>query len=321
MSVGFIGAGQLAQALVRGFSVAGVIATHRITASSPDTELPTVQQLRKMGVNFTTSNKETVSRSDVLFLAVKPHIIPFVLDEIGPDIEDRHLIVSCAAGVTISSIEKKLQQYRTSPKVMRCMTNTPVVVREGATVYATGTHAEVEDGKLLEQLMASVGYCTEVEEDLIDAVTGLSGSGPAYAFLAVDALADGGVKMGLPRRLAVRLGAQALLGAARMLLDSEQHPGQLKDNVCSPGGATIHALHVMESGGFRSLLINAVEASCVRTRELQFLADQEKISRAAIKKTTLDKVLQQPGVTADAVSVRTRGISIFNNTNPRIKKN
>eukprot|EP00064_Thunnus_orientalis_P000202 superscaffoldBa00000009_g202 len=328
MSVGFIGAGQLAHALVRGFTAAGVIATHRITASSPDTDLPTVQGLRKLGVNFTTSNKETVSKSDVLFLAVKPHIIPFVLDEIGPDIEDRHLIVSCAAGVTISSIEKaslsrltKLQQYRTTPKVMRCMTNTPVIVREGATVYATGTHAEVEDGKLLEQLMASVGYCTEVEEDLIDAVTGLSGSGPAYAFTAVDALADGGVKMGLPRRLAVRLGAQALLGAARMLLDSEQHPGQLKDNVCSPGGATIHALHVMESGGFRSLLINAVEASCVRTRELQFLADQEKISPAAIKKTTLDKVLQQPGVSVEAVGVRSRGISVFNNSKPRTKNN
>lgn len=305
---------------MRGFTAAGVIATHRITASSPDTDLPTIHQLRKLGVNLTTSNKETVSRSDVLFLAVKPHIIPFVLDEIGPDIEGRHLIVSCAAGVTISSIEKKLQQYRTAPKVMRCMTNTPVVVREGATVYATGTHAEVEDGKLLEQLMASVGYCTEVEEDLIDAVTGLSGSGPAYAFTAVDALADGGVKMGLPRRLAVRLGAQALLGAARMLLDSEQHPGQLKDNVCSPGGATIHALHVMESGGFRSLLINAVEASCVRTRELQCLADQERISPAAIKKTTLDKVLQQPGVTAEAVGVRSHGISIFKSSNPRDKK-
>ncbi|RVE69578.1 hypothetical protein OJAV_G00079100 [Oryzias javanicus] len=227
--------------------------------------------------------------------------------------------ISCGNWALISppatrrrSIEKKLQLYQTSPKVMRCMTNTPVVVREGATVYATGTHADVEDGKLLEQLMASVGYCTEVEEDLIDAVTGLSGSGPAYAFTAVDALADGGVKMGLPRRLAVRLGAQALLGAARMLLDSEQHPGQLKDNVCSPGGATIHALHVMESGGFRSLLINAVEASCVRTRELQYLADQEKISAAAIKKTTLDKVLQQPGVTADAVGIRSGGISIFN---------
>ncbi|XP_073793912.1 pyrroline-5-carboxylate reductase 1a isoform X2 [Danio rerio] len=306
MSVGFIGAGQLAHALVKGFTAAGVIATHRITASSPDTDLPTVIGLRKMGAFFTTSNKETVSKSDVLFLAVKPHIIPFVLDEIGPDIEDRHLIVSCAAGVTISSIEKKLLQYRSAPKVIRCMTNTPVVVREGATVYATGTHAEVEDGKLLEQLMASVGYCTEVEEDLIDAVTGLSGSGPAYAFTAVDALADGGVKMGLPRRLAVRLGAQALLGAAKMLLESEQHPGQLKDNVASPGGATIHALHVMESGGFRSLLINAVEASCIRTRELQYLADQEKISPAAIKKTTLDKVLQQPGVTAAGITIKRR---------------
>uniref|UniRef100_A0A8B9FRD5 Pyrroline-5-carboxylate reductase n=1 Tax=Amazona collaria TaxID=241587 RepID=A0A8B9FRD5_9PSIT len=224
------------------------------------------EPLQKMGVNFTVSNKDTVKNSDVLFLAVKPPIIPFILEEVGPDIEARHIVVSCAAGVTISSIEKKLSAFCPTPKVIRCMTNTPVIVREGATVYATGTHADVEDGKLLEQLMASVGFCTEVEEDLIDAVTGLSGSGPAYAFTALDALADGGVKMGLPRRLALRLGAQALLGAAKMLLESEQHPGQLKDNVCSPGGATIHALHFLESGGFRSLLINAVEASCIRTR-------------------------------------------------------
>uniref|UniRef100_A0A8C0H3N0 pyrroline-5-carboxylate reductase n=1 Tax=Chelonoidis abingdonii TaxID=106734 RepID=A0A8C0H3N0_CHEAB len=264
MSVGFIGAGQLAFALARGFTAAGILAAHKITASSPDTDLPTVFGLRKIGVNFTISNKETVKNSDVLFLAVKPPIIPFILDEIGSDIENRHIVVSCAAGVTISSIEKKLSAFSPTPKVIRCMTNTPVIVREGATVYATGTHAEVEDGKLLEQLMASVGFCTEVEEDLIDAVTGLSGSGPAY-------------------------------GAAKMLLESEQHPGQLKDNVCSPGGATIHALHFLESGGFRSLLINAVEASCIRTRELQHLADQEKVSPAAIKKTLLDKVkLESP---------------------------
>ncbi|XP_068065919.1 pyrroline-5-carboxylate reductase 1, mitochondrial isoform X1 [Anomalospiza imberbis] len=319
MSVGFIGAGQLAFALARGFTAAGVLAAHKITASSPDTDLPTVGGLRKMGVNFTVSNKDTVKSSDVLFLAVKPPIIPFILEEVGPDIEARHIVVSCAAGVTISSIEKKLSAFCPTPKVIRCMTNTPVIVREGATVYATGTHADVEDGKLLEQLMASVGFCTEVEEDLIDAVTGLSGSGPAYtspgavvqspsslwsqAFTALDALADGGVKMGLPRRLAVRLGAQALLGAAKMLLESEQHPGQLKDNVCSPGGATIHALHFLESGGFRSLLINAVEASCIRTRELQHLADQEKISPAAIKKTLLDKVkLESPSLSVASAS-------------------
>uniref|UniRef100_A0A9L0SZ40 Pyrroline-5-carboxylate reductase n=1 Tax=Equus caballus TaxID=9796 RepID=A0A9L0SZ40_HORSE len=269
MSVGFIGAGQLACALARGFTAAGILSAHKIIASSPEMDLPTVSALRKMGVNLTRSNKETV----------------------------RHIVVSCAAGVTISSVEKKLLAFQPAPKVIRCMTNTPVVVREGATVYATGTHALVEDGQLLEQLMSSVGFCTEVEEDLIDAVTGLSGSGPAYAFMALDALADGGVKMGLPRRLAVRLGAQALLGAAKMLLDSEQHPGQLKDNVCSPGGATIHALHFLESGGFRSLLINAVEASCVRTRELQSMADQEKISPAALKKTLLDRVkLESPTV-------------------------
>ncbi|EHB09346.1 Pyrroline-5-carboxylate reductase 1, mitochondrial [Heterocephalus glaber] len=287
MSVGFIGAGQLAYALAKGFTAAGVLAAHKVMASSPDMELATVSALRKIGVNLTPHNKETVRHSDVLFLAVKPHIIPFILDEVGADLEDRHLVVSCAAGVTINSIEKKLRTYRPGPKVIRCMTNTPVVVREGVTVYATGTHAQVEDGRLLEQLLGSVGFCTEVEEDLIDAVTGLSDNS---AFTALDALADGGVKMGLPRRLAVRLGAQALLGAAKMLLDSEQHPSQLKDNVCSPGGATIHALHVLESGGFRSLLINAVEASCTRTRELQTMADQETVSPAAIKKTVLDKV-------------------------------
>ncbi|KQK81237.1 pyrroline-5-carboxylate reductase 1, isoform X3 [Amazona aestiva] len=240
-----------------------------------------------MGVNFTVSNKDTVKNSDVLFLAVKPPIIPFILEEVGPDIEARHIVVSCAAGVTISSIEKKLSTFCPTPKVIRCMTNTPVIVREGATVYATGTHADVEDGKLLEQLMASVGFCTEVEEDLIDAVTGLSGSGPAY-------------------------------GAAKMLLESEQHPGQLKDNVCSPGGATIHALHFLESGGFRSLLINAVEASCIRTRELQHLADQEKISPAAIKKTLLDKVkLESPSVSLASAS----RVSLFNNKHPSSKKN
>lgn len=215
MSVGFIGAGQLAFALAKGFTAAGVVAAHKIMASSPDMDLATVSALRKMGVNLTHHNKETVQHSDVLFLAVKPHIIPFILDEIAANIEARHIVVSCAAGVTISSIEKKLTAFQPAPKVIRCMTNTPVVVREGATVYATGTHAQVEDGRLLEQLMSSVGFCTEVEEDLIDAVTGLSGSGPAYAFTALDALADGGVKMGLPRRLAVRLGAQALLGLPR----------------------------------------------------------------------------------------------------------
>lgn len=290
MSVGFIGAGQLAFALAKGFTAAGVLAAHRIMASTPDMDLATAAALRKMGVHLTPHNRETVQHSDVLFLAVKPHIIPFILDEVGADICGRHVVVSCAAGVTISSIEKRLAAFQPSPKVMRCMTNTPAVVREGATVYATGTHARLEDGRLLERLLGSVGFCAEVEEDLIDAVTGLSGSGPAYAFLALDALADGGVKMGLPRRLAVRLGAQALLGAAKMLLDSEQHPGQLKDNVCSPGGATVHALHVLESGGFRSLLIDAVQASCTRTRELQAMADQETVSPAAIRKTILDKM-------------------------------
>ncbi|XP_072475537.1 pyrroline-5-carboxylate reductase 2-like isoform X3 [Notamacropus eugenii] len=245
MSVGFIGASQLAFALARGFTAAGVLASHKVMASTPYMDLPTVSALRKMGVKLTHDNKETMQHSDVLFLAVKPHIIPFILDEIGSDIKDRHIVVSCAAGVTISSIEK--------------------------------------------------------------------------AFIALDALADGGVKMGLPRRLAVCLGAQALLGVAKMLLDSEQHPGQLKDNVCSPGGATIHALHFLESGGFLSLLINAFEASCIRTRELQFMADQKKISPSAIKKTLLHKVkLELPPVSTHSLS---SGVKLLNWTQaPGAKK-
>uniref|UniRef100_UPI00358E083E pyrroline-5-carboxylate reductase 1, mitochondrial-like isoform X1 n=2 Tax=Myxine glutinosa TaxID=7769 RepID=UPI00358E083E len=307
MSVGFIGAGQLAFALARGFVAAGVVSAQKMTASSPDPNLPTVAGFRKLGVHCTRSNREAMERSDILFLAVKPPIVPFVLDELGPELGDRHLIVSVAAGVTIASIEKKLLQYMVNPRVLRAMPNTPVLVRHGATVYAAGTYAQPDDGCLLEKLMSSVGFCTEVEEDLINAATGLSGSGPAYAFTAAEALADGGVKMGLPRRLAIRLGAQTLLGAAKMLLASEQHPGQLKDEVCSPGGATIHALHLLESGGFRSLLINAVEASCKRTRELQLMAEQETVSPAAIKKTTLSQVKE---------NAEKAGITIFSKKYP-----
>lgn len=202
--------------------------------------------LQKLGVNLTRSNKETVRHSDVLFLAVKPHIIPFILDEIGADVQARHIVVSCAAGVTISSVEKvpvsslvplrghlcgepgallegvpwqltwasslsqKLMAFQPAPKVIRCMTNTPVVVREGATVYATGTHALVEDGHLLEQLMSSVGFCTEVEEDLIDAVTGLSGSGPAY----VRPSGDPGLRDGQAGRLTWAVGVALMWGEA-----------------------------------------------------------------------------------------------------------
>uniref|UniRef100_A0A4X2M138 Pyrroline-5-carboxylate reductase n=1 Tax=Vombatus ursinus TaxID=29139 RepID=A0A4X2M138_VOMUR len=204
MSVGFTEVSPLAFALTRRFTAAGILASHKIMASTPNTDLPTVSALRKMGVKLTHHSKETVQHSDVLFLAVKPHIILFILDEIGSDIKDRHIVVPCAAGVTISFIEKKLTAFQPAPKTIR------------STVYATDTHALVEDGKLLEQLISSVGLCIEAEEDLIDAVTGLSRSGPAYAFMALDVLADGGVKMDLPRRLAVHWGAQALLGAAKI---------------------------------------------------------------------------------------------------------
>uniref|UniRef100_A0A4W5PKF4 pyrroline-5-carboxylate reductase n=1 Tax=Hucho hucho TaxID=62062 RepID=A0A4W5PKF4_9TELE len=214
MSVGFIGAGQLAHALVKGFSAAGnhLIAAHFVEANHP------VSSLRYTGIEHVALPRRG-GNIEILLLQREAYWIFYLktLTPKGLNIDFDLSFSSCFYQVILTSMLfspcplQKLLQYRPFPKVMRCMTNTPVVVREGATVYATGTHAELEDGRLLEQLMASVDYCTEVEEDLIDAVTGLSGSGPAYAFTAVEALADGGVKMGLPRRLAIRLGAQALL--------------------------------------------------------------------------------------------------------------
>jgi pyrroline-5-carboxylate reductase len=257
-NVGFIGAGKMAQALAM-----GLVQDNNMVASDMDTKI--LSAVKKAGLDITQDNLEVAENSDVVVLAVKPHIIPTILKQIAPVADTDQLFISIAAGVTIKSLEETLPE---GTHVIRVMPNTPSLVRAGASVYSMGTHATEADSKLVEKLFSSIGTCDCIPEDYMDAVTGLSGSGPAYTFLALNAMADGGVLQGLPRDLATRLAAQTVMGAAKMVLETGTHPGQLKDNVTSPGGTTIHGVSILEDAGFRNSLIKAIEAATNRSKEL-----------------------------------------------------
>jgi pyrroline-5-carboxylate reductase len=261
---GFLGAGQMATALARGWLAAEFVTPDRIRASDP------VAQAREAFAAETNSrvganNLEVVGVSDLLILAVKPQSMPSLLVEIRPHLTPKHLIVSIAAGVTIKQIAGSLGSKR---RLIRVMPNTPCLIGASASGYAAGEAATEDDLKLIDRLLNAVGRAYRLPEHLLDAVTGLSGSGPAYVYLMIEALSDGGVRMGLPRDVATGLAAQTVLGAARMVLETQQHPGVLKDKVTSPGGTTIAGLHALERGGFRAALIDAVEAATKRSTEL-----------------------------------------------------
>ncbi|XP_071947407.1 pyrroline-5-carboxylate reductase 1, mitochondrial-like [Antedon mediterranea] len=264
MSLGFLGAGRIAQALAKGFISAGVMPAERMMASAP-TERDLLE-VKKIGLGITHENKEVMHSSDIIFLAVKPGVVSKVLTEIAPWVNSDHLVVSLAAGITVDFIEKKLPS---TTKVIRAMPNTPCLVGAGATMFSCGTNVQDRDRAIVNTFFSSLGYCAEGDESLIDACMAISGSGPAFAFTAIDGLADGGVKMGLPRSLAITLAAQTLLGAAKMLLETKCHPCELKDDVCSPAGTTIESIYQLEKGGFRKCLIEAVEASYRRAKEIQ----------------------------------------------------
>lgn len=213
----------------------------------------------------TTDSPEVLSSSDVVILAVKPQIMPAALEGLRPHMDPSQLVVSIAAGLTVATLEPLLLP---NMRLVRVMPNTPCLIGRGVCGVSRGTQATAEDEEFVCALLNSVGLVERVPEKLLDAVTGLSGSGPAYVFQMIEALSDGGVKVGLPRDTATRLAAQTLAGAAEMVLETGQHPGALKDAVTSPGGTTIAAIHEMERGGVRAALINAVEASTKRSREL-----------------------------------------------------
>jgi pyrroline-5-carboxylate reductase len=278
--LGFIGAGNMGEALIKGLLKTGAAKPTQILASARRPER--VRELAQLyGIRGAT-NAEVARDSDVIVLCVKPQILDQVLRGISPDTSRDTLIISVAAGVPIAAIERRLHPAANAsasgsgpspakpapPRIVRAMPNTPATVGAGATGIALGEHATEADLATAKTIFDSVGMTVVLEESQLDAVTGLSGSGPAYLFLIIEALADAGVKVGLSRRASLQLAAQTVLGSAKLLIESGQHPGMLKDGVTSPGGTAIAGLHTLEAGGLRNVLMNAVEAATRRSREL-----------------------------------------------------
>lgn len=261
--VGFLGAGKMATAVAKGLIQSGFTPAESIIATDV---LPAAREAftAATGAAHTTGLHEVLEKSQVIFLAVKPQSMPDLLNDLKAVVQPHHLLVSIAAGVTLSQMESVLGNRR----IIRVMPNTPCLVGAGASGFARGTHATDNDTQLVAAMLNTVGMALPVPESLLDAVTGLSGSGPAYVFEMIEALSDGGVLVGLPRAIATQLAAQTLLGAARMVLETGEHPGQLKDAVTSPGGTTIAGLHALEQGGLRASLMNAVQAATHRSQQL-----------------------------------------------------
>jgi pyrroline-5-carboxylate reductase len=264
IKVGFLGAGKMAGALAKGLISAGCVKPSGVSASDVYAQAREAFEKSTGGRTF-ASNNEVMQQSDVVFLAVKPNQVEEVLAQIKPQFKSRHLLISIAAGVTLHSLESGLP---TKARVIRVMPNTPALVGASASGYSLGRCATAADGALAAQLLGAVGVAFQVGENLLDAVTGLSGSGPAYAYLMIEALSDGGVAAGLPREVATRLAAQTLLGSARMVLETGLHPGVLKDMVTSPGGTTIEALHELEKAGVRGALMTAVRVAADKAKRL-----------------------------------------------------
>ncbi len=254
----------MANALAKGFLNGGLLTPDQLSASDVY-EGARTHFTQDTGARVTTANLEVVAASDVLLLAVKPDQVAGVLAEIRPGFQPRHLLISIAAGITLARLEAALPE---GARVIRVMPNTPALVGASASGFTPGKAATPADAQLAQRLFGAVGLAFQLKESLLDAVTGLSGSGPAYAFLMIEALSDGGVAAGLPRDAATRLAAQTLLGAARMVIETGQHPGALKDMVTSPGGTTIEGLHELEKGGVRAALMNAVRAAADKSRKL-----------------------------------------------------
>jgi pyrroline-5-carboxylate reductase len=263
LSVGFLGAGRMATALARGWLRAGLIRANGCQASDP---LPQARQAftSETGCVAASDNGEVVAGSDLLVLAVKPQSMAALMEEIRPLLKTR-LVVSIAAGITLRQLTEGLGS---GCRLVRVMPNTPCLLGASASAYSPGDNATADDIALVDRLLNAVGVAFRLPEQLLDAVTGLSGSGPAFVYLMIEALSDGGVRVGLPREVATALAAQTVLGAAKMVLETQTHPGVLKDMVASPGGTTIAGLHALERGGVRGALMDAVEAATRRAREL-----------------------------------------------------
>ncbi|WP_433748361.1 pyrroline-5-carboxylate reductase [Falsibacillus pallidus] len=262
--VGFIGSGNMAQAMIGGMIQSKTVPAENIMASAyTDATLSKVKEAFQ--INVTTDNEEVARFADVLFLAVKPDQYNGVIQQVKGVVDSETIVVSIAAGITLESMKNA---FGKEIKAVRSMPNTPSLVGEGLSAVCPNDLLNEEDLQIVTTLFESFGKAELVQEYLMDAIPAISGSSPAYVFMFIEALADGGVKQGLPRQQAYRLAAQAVLGAAKMVLDTGIHPGELKDQVCSPGGATIEAVSTLEKEQFRGAVLAAMESCTNKVKEL-----------------------------------------------------
>jgi pyrroline-5-carboxylate reductase len=262
--VGFVGAGNMGEALIKGLLAANLVPAKAVYAT--DVRLPRLKELdRQYGIQIAAGNTELVRHADVVILAVKPQILEAVLKEITHAVTRRKLLISIAAGVSTATIRAALGK---DARLIRVMPNAPALVLEGVTAIAKAEGLEPGDLDIAGEIFSAVGRVVVLGEELMDAVTGLSGSGPAYVAVVIESLADGGVRMGLDRLTAMTLATQTVLGAAKLLLETGLHPGALKDMVSSPGGTSIAGIAALEEGGLRTTFIKAVERATQRSREL-----------------------------------------------------
>jgi len=262
--IGMIGGGKMGGALIGGLISNRVVPASDIMVS--DIVPARLDELReRYGVRTVSDNSKLCRENHVVILAVKPQSMDVVLGQISPEIDKTKIVISIAAGIPIKFIEERLQK---GVRVIRTMPNTPALVSAGVSALAKGKHATDKDLAAARRIFDAVGSSVVVQEDLLDAVTGLSGSGPAYVFIMIEALSDGGVRMGLSREIALELSARTIFGSAKLFLESRKHPGELKDMVTSPAGTTIAGIRALEEGKIRATLMAAVEAATLRSREL-----------------------------------------------------
>lgn len=263
MKIGFIGCGKMASAIVRGIVHAGVVAGENIIVSDPASTAAN-ELAHELGISVAKDNSEVCLGAETIILCVKPNDAIDALRALQSELAGK-LLISIVSGLTISTLQAAAGS---GVRIVRVMPNTPALIQKGASAYSAGPEITEVDTASVEKLLGAVGYVCRVKENLLDAVTGLSGSGPAYVYLAIEALADGGVLMGLPRELSLRLAAQTVAGSAEMVLQTGQHPAVLRDMVASPGGTTIAAIEVLEAKGARSAFIAAVRTAAERAFEL-----------------------------------------------------
>jgi len=269
MKLGFIGLGNMASAVIGGILKEGIAAPQDIIGSAK-TEKTAKEKAEEFGIEACTDNKRVAEQADVLVLAVKPQFFPEVIAEIRDVFREEALAISVAAGKTIRYIEEQFSggESKRGVKLVRCMPNTPALVLEGCTGYCINERVSREEKAFAEKLFSSFGKAIEVPERLMDTVGSVSGSSPAFVFMFIEALADGAVAEGMPRKQAIEFAAQAVLGSAKLVLESGLHPEELKDMVCSPGGTTIQGVRTLEKGGLRGAVMDAVIACAEKSRGL-----------------------------------------------------